>query len=63
MFGTPESVLYAILGVILVENLFEVYLSWRQCNVYRKHKNGKVPAAIRVKCRMIHIFQIEIPDV
>lgn len=47
MFDTPECVLYSILGVILVENLFEVYLSTRQCKVYRT--SLKVPAALQDK--------------
>lgn len=47
MFDTPESVLYAILGVILVENLFEVYLSSRQCKVYRTAL--VVPPALKVR--------------
>lgn len=49
MFETPQSVLYAILGVILVENLFEVYLSVRQCKVYRKAKDAVVPPALQDK--------------
>lgn len=47
MFETPESVLYAILAVILVENLFEIYLSTRQCKVYRTALT--VPAALKDK--------------
>lgn len=47
MFDTPQCVLYAILAVIAVENLFEIYLSSRQCKVYRKTK--KVPEELKDK--------------
>lgn len=47
MFESPESVLYAILAVILVENLFEIYLSSRQCRVYKTAL--KVPVALKVR--------------
>lgn len=47
MFETPESVFSAILAVILIENLFESYLSYRQCKVYKTSLT--VPAAIKDK--------------
>lgn len=49
VFDTPQGVLYSILGVILVENLFEIYLSVRQCRVYKRSATAKVPAQISDK--------------